>query len=171
MTVYKVDPALIALSVLLVLTAVFFTFSNVVSGFDAAEVIICSIVLLLAVFNFFSLSFRRLEVEDDIINLYSIYGKKTVDISALEEIGVVLLKVRAVLILADAEKFMFVPSYFKNFGEFTDYLKGKINGELRGHLVKVDAKTIRKKQITLALALAALNVLFIGSAIYNLINN
>jgi hypothetical protein len=171
LTVYKVHPMLVLLSILLVLTAIFFTISNVYTSVDAAEVIICSVVLIMAILNFFSLNFRRLEVDEERITVYSIFGKKSVAVNALEEIGVALLRARAVLILADPEKFIFVPSYFKNFGEFTDSLKAKLNTELLGHLAKVDANTIKKKQLTFAMILGVLNIFFIVSAVYNFLNN
>jgi hypothetical protein len=110
-------------------------------------------------------------VEGDEVRLYTVFGKKKIRLTALEEIGVILLKMRAILILSDAERFVFVSSYFKNFEDFTDYVKSNVNAELQGNIAKLDNKLIRKKQVTFMVLLVVLNIFLIGSAVYNFINS
>lgn len=137
---------------------------------NGAKWVIAAIVVGFALFNFISLYFRRLEVEGDEVRLYTVYGRKAVKLSSLEEIGVILLKMRAILILSDAEKFVFVSSYFRNFADFADYVKSAVNTELQGNIAKLDHRLIRKKQITFLILLGVLNIFLAGSSVYNFVN-
>lgn len=171
MTVYRVGTSAMILSFLLVLSSVFFSVSHAFTGMNGAKWLIAAIVMGFTLFNFISLYFRRLEVEGDEVRLYTVFGKKKIRLTALEEIGVILLKMRAILILSDAERFVFVSSYFRNFEDFTDYVKSNVNAELQGNIAKLDNKLIRKKQITFMVLLVVLNIFLIGSAVYNFINS
>ncbi|QAR33010.1 hypothetical protein EP073_06190 [Geovibrio thiophilus] len=170
MTVYRVGTSAVVLSFLLIVSSVIFSVSHVFSGMNGAKWVIAAIVVGFTLFNFISLYFRRLEVEDDEVRLFTVYGRKSIKLSALEEIGVILLKMRAILILSDAEKFVFVSSYFRNFAEFTELVKSNVNAELQGNIAKLDNKLIRKKQITFMALLAVLNIFLVGSAVYNFVN-
>jgi hypothetical protein len=75
------------------------------------------------------------------------------------------------MILSDAERFVFVSSYFKNFAEFADYVKSKVDEPLQGNIAKLDDKLIRKKQITFIVLLGVLNIFLVGSAVYNFVNS
>ncbi|WP_265821645.1 hypothetical protein [Geovibrio ferrireducens] len=171
MTVYRVGTTAVALSFLLIVSSVIFSVSHAFTGMNGVKWVIVAIVVGFTLFNFVSLYFRRLEVEGDEVRLYTVYGRKSIKLNALEEIGVILLKMRAIMILSDAERFVFVSSYFKNFAEFADYVKSKVDAPLQGNIAKLDNKLIRKKQITFIVLLGVLNIFLVGSAVYNFVNS
>lgn len=133
--------------------------------------LLSAIVCTFALFNFISLSLLRLETDGDLIKLRNIFGKKDISFSSLEDISVIVLKLRAVLVLSNEEKFVFIPSHFQNFIEFVDELQGNVGESVKANLMKIDKSSLAKKRIAFFALLTVLSVFLVGSGIYNIINN
>jgi hypothetical protein len=171
LAVYRVSGSVLTLSGLLILSAAVFSLSHAAAGLDGAKMVIIFVVMVFICFNFITLFFRRLEVDGDEVKLTTIYGRKSINISRLEEIGVIKLKMRVIIILSDPERFVFVSSYYGAFGEFLDYLKDRAGKELHESIEKIDRKYIRNKKTVLNGVLVVMNLFFLGSAVYNFINH
>lgn len=167
--VYKVDRRLIALTVLLFIASLFFTFSVYASGMGKGGLAVCFVVVVFILFNLIVLISKKIELEGEEISQTTIYGKKSVNLADIEDIGVVKLRWRIILILSDPQKFVFISSLYEDFEGFVEYLREKVCDNVECFLDPVTPKSIRKKRRFLTLLVVAATAFFIGSGFYNIL--
>ena len=167
--VYKVDKKLIILTAILLLASIFFTFSVYVAGFGKPGVMLCSGVVLFILFNLIVLLSKKIEISEGVICQTTIYGKKDVKISEIDDIGVVKLRWRVILILSDPHKFVFISSMYENFEGFVQHLKDNVTGHAESLIAPVTPKTIRKKRKFLLMLVVSLTGFFTASGVYNIL--
>ncbi|PLX66378.1 MAG: hypothetical protein C0602_12015 [Denitrovibrio sp.] len=167
--VYKVDRRLVLLTVILLIASLFFTVSVYFSNIGRGGLIVCFIVVVFILYNLLVLISKKIEVKGTEICQTTLYGKKTVDISKIEDIGVVKLRWRVLLIISDPHKFVFISSFYEDFEGFVQYLKDNLTGYLESLLKPVSDKVIRKKRKFLITVVIGLTIFFIGSGVYNIL--
>lgn len=167
--VYKVDRRLIVLTVILFAASLFFTYSVYASGFGRGGLIICLAVIAFIAFNLLILISKKIEIKDGEICQTTLYGHKKVRTADIEDIGIVKLRWRIILILSDPHKFVFISSLYGDFEVFVKYLQDNLTGRVESLLVPVTPKLIKKKRVFLMTVVAALTAFFIGSGFYNLL--
>ncbi|WP_022849714.1 hypothetical protein [Limisalsivibrio acetivorans] len=170
MTVYRVSRRVLFLSGALVLSGLLFSASHALIGLNGAKGAVLAVVNIFIIFNFITLLFRRIEVDGDTVRLFTIYGRKSINLTDLEEIGIIKLKMRIIVILSDPKKFVFISSFYRDFESFVEYVKGRVDKELHESIAKLSEKTIKRKRRILAAVLGTLNLFFLGSVLYNLLN-
>lgn len=166
--VYKVDRRLVLLTLILFASSVFFALSVYLSDMGNGGLAICVIVTVFIFYNLLVLLSKKIVINGDEICQTTLYGKKTVNISDIEDIGVVKLRWRVILIISDPHKFVFISSFYEDFEGFVQHLKDNLTGYLQSLLEPVTAKMIIKKRIFLQTVVVGLTVFFIGSGIYNI---
>jgi len=167
--VYKVSSRLAGLTVLLFVSSLFFSYSVYAAGMGAGGAIVSLVVVTFILFNLVVILTKKIEVSDSgEISQSTIYGKKSVNVSEIDDIGVVKLRWRVILILSDPHKFVFISSLYENFEEFVDYLKKSIDGPVDKALEPVSDSLIKKKRIFLKSLIVAATLFFVGSGVYNL---
>lgn len=167
--VFKVDRRLVALTALLLISSLFFTFSVYYAEMGRGGLIVCFIVSAFILFNLLVLLSKKIEVRGEEICQTTLYGSKTVNLSEIEDIGVVKLRWRVILILSDPQKFVFISSFYENFEGFVQYMKDNLTGYLQTLLDPVTEKVIRKKRRFLKSVVVALTLFFVGSGVYNIL--
>jgi hypothetical protein len=167
--VYRVDRKLVLSTYGLLAAALFFSFSVYVSDFGGGGLAVCFVVVCFILFNLLVLVSKKIEVSGDTISQTTIYGKKEVNISEIEDIGVVKLRWRVILILSDPHKFVFISSFYQDFEGFVDSLRKRLTGHVESLLEPVTAKMIKTKQTFLLTMVVVLTIFFVGSGIYNLL--
>jgi hypothetical protein len=168
--VYKVSSRLAGLTVLLLVASLFFTYSVYASEMGTGGLVVCLVIVAFIFFNLLVVLTKKIEVsEDGTIAQTTIYGKKSVNVSDIDDIGVVRLRWRVILILSDPHKFVFISSLYEDFEDFVEYLKKSIDGPVENALESVTAKLIKKKRIFLKSMIMAATVFFIGSGVYNIL--
>lgn len=167
--VYKVDRRLLLLTTLLLFASLFFTFSVYVSDMGNGGLVVCFVVVVFILFNLLVLLSKKIEIKDKEICQTTLYGRKTVNLSEIEDIGVVKLRWRVILIISDAHKFVFISSFYEDFEGFVQYLRENLSGYLESLLQPVTPKVIRKKRAFLASVVVGLMIFFTGSGIYNIL--
>jgi hypothetical protein len=111
----------------------------------------------------------RVWVENGEVSLKNLMGNKSIKLSELEEIGIVNLRWRVILILSDPHKFVFISSLYGDFEKFANMLKENVPAGVKPSLDKVTHKLIKRKKIFLFLLMAAGSLFFILSGFYNLL--
>ncbi|MGE4318163.1 MAG: hypothetical protein AB7E96_04570 [Deferribacterales bacterium] len=167
--VYKVQKKLINLMSILFLLSFFFTYSVYRSDFSAGAMAVCAVMIAFLGYNLAVLLSKRFEVDNGIIHQTTLYGKKEIDLKDLEEIGVVNLRWRIILILSDPHKFVFISSLYQDFEDFISFLKSEVPENCKGHLDKVTIQRIRRKNMFLIMMLALGSLFFLMSGFYNII--
>lgn len=167
--VYKVDKRLVTLTVLLFISSLFFTLSVYIKGMGGGALVVCFVAVAFIVFNLLVLFSKKIEIEDGVISQTTIYGKKSVNVAEIEDIGVVKLRWRIILILSDPQKFVFISSLYENFEEFVEYLRGLVCNDVTCLLDPVTPKSIAKKRRFLNTMIIAVSVFFVGSGVYNIL--
>ena len=169
MIVYKVQKKLVWLMSLLLLLSFFFTYSVYVSDFSAGAMVVCAVMILFLAYNLAVLLSKRFIVKEGVIHQDTLLGKKEIDMKEIEEIGVVNLRWRLILILSDPYKFVFISSLYANFEEFIDFMRSQVSDSCKGQLDKISHKRVRRKNDFLVLMMALGILFFLFSGFYNLI--
>jgi len=167
--VYKVDKKLIILTVILFLSSLFFSFSVHTADIGSGALAVCAVIVLFILFNLLVISTKKIEVFENKIAQTTIYGRKSVILKEIEDIGVVKLRWRVILILSDPKKFVFISSLYEDFESFVQYLKDNLTGYVESLLQPVTPKMIRKKRRFLQMLIVLMTVFFVVSGIYNIV--
>jgi len=167
--VYKVDKRLVLLTSILFLSSLFFTFSIYMSDFGKGSIVVCLVAVAFIFFNLLVLLSKRIEIRDGEICQTTIYGRKSVMLAEIGDIGVVKLRWRIILILSDPHKFVFISSLYEDFEGFVQYLKDNLTGYVESLLQPVTPKMIKKKRSFLAVVVLAMTGFFLGSGVYNIL--
>lgn len=169
MTVYKINSKLVWLMAFLCLTSVFFCFSVLRYEYSGGAAVVCLAAEIFLLYNLVGLLTKKISVGDGTIRQHTLYGTKEISVGEIEEVGVVNLKWRLILILSDAEKFVFITSLYSDFNNFVDGLRQQVCEEAFKSLEKVTQKKINQKNMVLMLMMAAGALFFIGAGVYNII--
>ncbi len=168
--IFKVKKNIVILSVILLLNIIIYGISLTVTNYGPAKYVVLTVLLILVSLNVVAFVMNVVILEDDAIFVKSLYGDKRVKISEINEISYVPLKGRILMMLSDKEKFVFVSSMIDGFGEVVEYLKRKITDEkLLEVLNEVKMDVINHKNRMVVLFLIVLNIVVIGSYVYNFI--
>jgi hypothetical protein len=167
--VYRVDKKLVVFTTLLFITSLFFTFSVYSSDFGNGGLVVCFVIVAFILFNLVVLISKKIEVTDGDICQSTVYGSKCININDLEEIGVIKLRWRVILILSDPHKFVFISSLYEEFDVFVQYLKDHSPEPIEGMINPVTPKLLKKKQVFLFTVIVGMTAFFIGSGVYNLL--
>lgn len=167
--VYKVDRRLVALTTVLFLTSLFFTLSVFMSDFGGGGIAVAAVVNVFILFNLLVLLSKKIEIKDGHICQSTLYGRKSVQLDEIEDIGVVKLRWRVILIVSDPYKFIFISSLYEDFEGFVQYLKDNLTGYVESLLVPVTPKLIGKKRKFLTGVVILMTFFFVGSGIYNIL--
>ncbi|ADD68512.1 hypothetical protein Dacet_1748 [Denitrovibrio acetiphilus DSM 12809] len=167
--VYKVDRQLVILTVILLAASLFFALSVFLSGMGNGGLIISFAIVAFIIFNIVVLFSKKIEVSEDEIVQTTIYGRKRVRIDEIEDIGIVKLRWRIILIISDPHKFVFISSLYEDFESFVDSLKDRLQEPVDSLIKPVTPKLIAKKRRFLRFVLVILTVFFIGSGVYNIL--
>lgn len=169
MTVYKIQKKLVVLLGILFLMSIFFSYSVYVTDFSGGSMAVCAILIIFLGLNLAVFLSKSVSVENGVVHQTTLYGKKEINLKELEEIGVVNLRWRIILILSDPHKFVFISSLYENFEEFIEFLKIEAAAPSIAGLSKVSSKTIRNKNLFLGLMMLAGSLFFLLSGFYNLL--
>lgn len=169
--VFKVKKNILLLGIILLVNIVLYGVSlrnmENISGAKYAVVIVLFVLILL---NIVSILINKIYITDNIIEVKSLYGKKTVAIDDLKEITFIPLRGRIMMMLTDSKNFAFVPSLIDGFDKIAELLKNKITDEvLLKSLSEIDMKIINSKNRMVLIFLIAFNVIIIASYMYNFI--
>lgn len=154
---------------LLLIMSFFFTYSVYVSDFSGGAMAVCAVLIVFLGLNLAVLLSKTVTVENGVIHQKTLYGKKELNIKEIEEIGVVNLRWRIILILSDPHKFVFISSLYNGFEEFMEFLKVEAAEPAKVSLAKVTHKNVRNKNLFLSLMLAVGSLFFLLSGLYNLL--
>jgi len=130
---------------------------------------VCFVVVVFILFNLVVLFSKKIEINDGVIAQTTIYGRKSVNVADVEDIGVVKLRWRIILILSDPHKFVFISSLYEDFEGFVAYLKELVCTDVECLLDPVTPKSIRKKKSFLTILVVGATAFFIGSGVYNIL--
>lgn len=155
--------------IVLFVTSLFFTFSVIRYEYSGGAAAVCFVVEMFLLYNLVLLFTKKIYVEDGCIRQFTLYGKKDIKVGEIEEVGVVNLRWRVILILSDPHKFVFISSLYENFNGFIDYLRPQVCDEALKSLEKVTHKKIVHKNMVLMLMMTAGSLFFVGAGIYNII--
>ncbi|TCK60542.1 hypothetical protein [Seleniivibrio woodruffii] len=169
MTVYKISRKLVYGMIFLFVSSLFFSYSFLVKDTSGGASAICAVVTVFLLYNLVSMLVSRFSVEDGELRLKNLMGDKSIRLSDLEEIGIVNLRWRVILILSDPNKFVFISSLYGNFEDFLNMLKDSVPESVKPSLDKITPKTVRNKKMFLVALMAAGSLFFIGSGLYNLL--
>lgn len=169
MTVYKVDKKYLFLLILIMITAAIFSWSVAAAGLSTKKLIVMVPVFIIVGYNLLTFTFRKIEIEGDEIRLYTLFGKKSIKLEELDEVAIVKLKGRVIVILSDHEKFIFLSSFYENFNSMLTYIRSGVADELKNSIDKVDMKDVKKRIVLMKLFMIGLILFFIGATVYNLL--
>lgn len=169
MTVYKINKKLVYLLILLCVTSVFFSFTVLKYDYSGGAAAVCFVIELFLLYNLALLFTKKIFVEDGQIRQFTLYGKKEIKIDEIEEVGVVNLRWRIILILSDPHKFVFISSLYDDFDGFIDFLRPQVCEDAFKSLEKVTHKKIKHKNDFLMGMLLAGSLFFVGAGVYNII--
>lgn len=167
--VYKVEKRLVSLTLVLFLASLFFTLSVYLSDYASGGLVVCFVVVVFILFNLLVLFSKKIELSDGSICQKTLYGSKCVDISEIEDIGIVKLRWRIILILSDPHKFVFISSLYEDFEGFVASLKEELSESVEGLIDPVTPKLINKKRKFLSVVILAMIAFFVGSGVYNIL--
>lgn len=167
--VYKVDKKLVVLTVVLLLSSLFFTYSVYAIGMGGGGLAVCFVAVLFILFNLMILLSKKIEMHDGEISQVTLYGKKSVKVEDIEDIGIVKLRWRIILILSDPHKFVFISSLYDDFEGFVQELKNGLSEKMETLLAPVTPKMISAKKNFLLGVVVIMTVFFIGSGFYNIL--
>lgn len=167
--VYKVDRRLVTFTTILFLSSLFFSFSVYASGYGMGGLAVCFVAVVFILFNLLILLSKKIEIKDGDIRQTTLYGHKDVQLAEIEDIGIVKLRWRIILILSDPHKFVFISSLYEDFEGFVQYLKDNLPEQIESLLKPVTPRLIKNKRMFLTTVIAALTAFFIGSGVYNLL--
>lgn len=168
--IFKVKKSIVFLSVILLLNIIIYGISLTVTNFGPAKYVVLTVLFILVSLNVVAFLMNVVILEEDAIFVKSLYGNRRVKIPEIIEISYVPLKGRILMMISDKEKFVFVSSMIDGFGDVVDYLKKKITDEkLLETLGEVRMDVINQKNKMVVLFLIVLNIVVIGSYVYNFI--
>lgn len=168
--IFKVKKSIVFLSVILLLNIIIYGISLTVTNFGPAKYVVLTVLFILVSLNVVAFLMNVVILEEDAIFVKSLYGNRRVKIPEIIEISYVPLKGRILMMISDKEKFVFVSSMIDGFGDVVDYLKKKITDEkLIETLGEVRMDVINQKNKMVVLFLIVLNIVVIGSYVYNFI--
>lgn len=168
--IFKVKKSIVFLSVILLLNIIIYGISLTVTNFGPAKYVVLTVLFILVSLNVVAFLMNVVILEEDAIFVKSLYGSRRVKIPEIIEISYVPLKGRILMMISDKEKFVFVSSMIDGFGDVVDYLKKKITDEkLLETLGEVRMDVINQKNKMVVLFLIVLNIVVIGSYVYNFI--
>lgn len=154
---------------ILLLMSFFFTYSVYVTDFSGGSMAVCAVLIVFLGLNLAVLLTKSVKVENGVIHQSTLYGKKEINICDIEEIGVVNLRWRLILILSDPHKFVFISSLYDNFEEFIEFLKIEAAAPSIAGLKKVTSKTVKNKNFFLSLMMGLGSLFFLLAGFYNLL--
>ncbi|MGE4265834.1 MAG: hypothetical protein AB7F25_00225 [Deferribacterales bacterium] len=169
MTVYKISRKLLYGMIVLFVSSLFFSFSFIIREDSGGSAAVCAILTVFLLYTLTSMLISRVSVENGEVSLRNLMGSKSIKLSELEEIGIVNLRWRVILILSDPHKFVFISSLYGDFEEFVNMLRASVPEGVKPSLDKITHKLIRRKKIFLFLLMAAGSLFFILSGFYNLL--
>ncbi|WP_303852074.1 hypothetical protein [Seleniivibrio woodruffii] len=169
MTVYRISRKLLYGMILLFVSSLFFSYSYTVKDGSGSSAAVCAVMTVFLLYNLVSMLISRVSVENGEINQRNMMGTKSIKMSELEEIGIVNLRWRVILILSDPHKFVFISSMYGDFEEFTNMLKENVPDSVKPSLDKLTHKVITRKKMFLFGLMAAGSVFYIASGLYNLL--
>jgi len=167
--VYKVNRRLVTLTIVLFLASLFFSFSVYLADFGRGGLVVSFVVVAFILFNLLVLYSKKIEISGGEICQSTIYGRKSVKLAEIEDIGVVKLRWRLILILSDPHKFVFISSLYEDFEDFVQYLKDNLTGHTESLLEPVTPRIIKTKRTFLSGVIVVMTVFFIGSGFYNIL--
>jgi len=169
--VYRIRYRIILHLFALLVTSLYYCGTLLYANPSPSKYLLIGMVTAIIGYNVIAFKFRWIEIEGDKMTLHSIYGKKTVMASEVEEVAIIKLKGRFTLLLADAHKFVFISSFYEGFDKIVEFLKDRVTDQARVPLEKLDFKEIKKRRVVFKGVMLVLIFFFIGAGTYNLFNN
>jgi len=170
LTVYRISRKLLYGMIFLFVSSLFFSFSFVARDGSGGSAAVCAVLTVFLLYNLVSMLISRVNVENGEISLKNLMGSKSIKMAELEEIGIVNLRWRVILILSDPHKFVFISSMYGDFEEFANMLRSNVPDSVKPSLDKLTHKMIKRKKMFLFGLMSAGSLFFIGSGFYNLLN-
>ncbi|MGB9731227.1 hypothetical protein [Calditerrivibrio nitroreducens] len=165
---FRVKKSILVLSVLLLLNIIIYGISLTITNFGPAKYVVLTVLFILVLLNVVAFFMNEVILKEDLVYVKSLYGSRGIKIPEIAEISYIPLKGRILMMLSDKDKFVFVSSMMDGFGDIVEYLKKGIKDEnLLNILNEVRLDVISHKNKMVVLFLIVLNIVVIGSYIYN----
>lgn len=169
MKTFKTEPVHRILLALLTAGVGFLMLSHHLTGGDLGPMLVYGLVLVILIVSQIALSIRTLTVEKETLRLSSMLFKKQVDLTRLQDVSVMNLKGRFVLLITGEEDFMILSSLFQNFGEVVALVRSHTPEDLQHKLAVATDDELKGKRTRFIIALVAGTLLSFGFGVYNLL--
>lgn len=160
MKVYRTGRIYLIFQSLLFVSVIIFFITKLAVGFD--KIVIFIFVFLIAVLFYLLLSFvfNKVEIDRGILKKSWFFRKKVFNINEIEDVSLVKLKGRFLLILYSKNAFFFITSMFEDFVEIIEYLNQYLPLEKNVHIPSEDLRKAKKMFLSFYIAIIVLMNVF-----------
>lgn len=170
MKVYKIDKIYIFLLVSLLIVSIFFGYTHTLTGGNNIKYLIIGFVVLFIIFNLINLITKKVEIEDEFINIKSLAGFRKLKFDEIEDITPLKLMGRYIFIISDSEKYGFLSSMFENFEEIYQIIKERLDSEIQKKLNNLSEKDFKSRKVVFVIFMVVANIFLLLASMYNLFN-
>jgi hypothetical protein len=158
--VYRTGRIYLIFQSLLFVSVIIFFITKLAVGFD--KIVIFIFVFLIAVLFYLLLSFvfNKVEIDRGILKKSWFFRKKVFNINEIEDVSLVKLKGRFLLILYSKNAFFFITSMFEDFVEIIEYLNQYLPLEKNVHIPSEDLRKAKKMFLSFYIAIIVLMNVF-----------